>query len=132
MFFNLYVSAILKSLGKYLQNNPVQISHFAGEEIEELSTFLKFTQAVRSGRLGLEAKFSHSAFFSHYTIWLHEAPLLQVLLGIYTHIEKPEHIWVILVIFKSFEMIGESFNIAKAHIRKKMRSERNGTHSKNQ
>lgn len=80
------MSAILKSLGKYLQNNPVQISHFAHEEIEELSNFLKFTQAVRSGMLGLEAKFSHSAFYSHYTIWLGDSPLLQVLLDIYTHI----------------------------------------------
>ena len=43
------MSTILKSLGKYLQNSPAQISHFEDEEIEGLSNLLKVTQPVISG-----------------------------------------------------------------------------------
>lgn len=43
MFFDLHEGVLLKSLGKYLPNNPVQISHFADEEIEGLSKVIQVT-----------------------------------------------------------------------------------------
>lgn len=92
--------------GKYLQNNPAQISHFEDEEIEGLSNFLKVTQPVISGKLRLEAKSSLSAFCIHYTVWFGHYLLLQVLLDTYAHKEKLEHVWIISEIFKPFEPIG--------------------------
>lgn len=54
---------ILKSLEKYLPNNPAQISHFADEV--ELSNFLNVTQPVTHGEFGLEVKSSPSTFYIH-------------------------------------------------------------------
>lgn len=78
-----------------------------------LNNFLKVPR-----KLGPEAKFScQSDFRTHYAVWLGDSPLLQVLLDVYARKWKLEHVWIILVIFKSFEIIGESFNVAKANVR---------------
>lgn len=71
VLFNLHVPRVLKSLGKYPQNNPAQISHLAEEEIEGLSNFLKVTQPVIHGKLGTEAKVSTVPLYSLFcVVWL--------------------------------------------------------------
>ena len=65
VLLNLHVPRALKSLGKYPQNNPAQISHLAEEEIEGLSNFLKVTQPVIHRKSEPGAKSSHTAFCIH-------------------------------------------------------------------
>lgn len=68
VLFNLHVPRVLKSLGKYPQNNPAQISHLAEEEIEGLSNFLKVTQPVTHGKLEPEAKSAKCLLYSLFCV----------------------------------------------------------------